>query len=100
MVRLVGLIIKTPVIGQKCPFMGEGYKVSVKNARLLNKLPIVLHNKLVASHVAPLQHLLNHFPLNALDPNQKDSTLAQTIFMSSSHSILIATGNVTPVLIE
>ena len=58
--RLVGLIIKTPVIGQKCPVMGEGGEASDKNVRLLNKLPIVLRNKLVASHVALSQHLLQH----------------------------------------
>jgi hypothetical protein len=41
MVRLVGLIIKTPVIGQKCPVMGEGAVAG-------------------ALHVAPLQHLVQH----------------------------------------
>jgi len=41
MVRLVGLIIKTPVIGQKCPVMGEGADVG-------------------ALHVALSQHLVQH----------------------------------------
>ena len=57
MVRLVGLIIKTPVvtymllmvylIGQKCPVMREG-------------------GNAVALHVASLQHLVQHFSCQGL----------------------------------